>query len=190
MTSTIQILVVLLAVIAAVAVAATRLRVPPAILLVLTGVAMALVPGLPTVELAPEFVLLIVLPPLIYSTAVAMSWREFRFNLRPISLLAVGCVGFTTLAVAAATHNLLHLSWPVGFALGAIVSPPDAVAPLSIVRRMELPKRLAVILEGEGLANDATALIAYRFAVAAVSAGTFSLGRAFGTFFLICAGEI
>ena len=106
--------------------------------LVLTGVVLALVPGLPSVRLAPEFVLLLVLPPVIYSSAVAMSWREFRFNLRPISLLAVGCVLFTTLATAAAMHWFLGLSWPVGFVIGAIVSPPDAVAPLSIARRMQL----------------------------------------------------
>ena len=166
---TIQILVALLGVVAAVAVVAARLKIPEAILLVLTGVVLALIPGLPAVELAPEVVLLLVLPPVIYSSAVAMSWREFRFNLRPISLLAVGCVVFTTVAVAAATHWLLGLAWPVGFVLGAIVSPPDAVAPLSIARRMQLPRRILVILEGEGLANDATALILYRFAVAAVS---------------------
>ena len=106
----------------------------------LTGVVLALIPGLPTVELAPEFVLLLVLPPIIYPSAVAMSWREFRFNLRPISLLAVGCVLFTTIAVAAASHWLLGFPWPVGFVLGAIVSPPDAVAPLSIARRMQLPQ--------------------------------------------------
>ena len=190
MISTIQILVLLLAVAAAVAVLAARLKIPPAILLVLTGVVLALVPGLPTLELAPQLVLLLVLPPVIYASAVAMSWREFRFNLRPISLLAVGCVGFTTIAVAAATHWVLGLAWPVGFVLGAIVSPPDAIAPLSIARRMQLPRRLLVILEGEGLANDATALILYRFAVAAVSAGVFSPGQAAGMFAAIVAGEI
>ena len=146
----------------------------------LTGVVLALVPGLPTVRLAPEFVLLMVLPPVIYSSSVAMSWREFRFNLRPISLLAVGCVVFTTLAIAAATHWLLGLPWAVGFVVGAIVSPPDAVAPLAIARRMQLPRRILVILEGEGLANDATALILYRFAVAAVSVGVFSWAMPWG----------
>ena len=180
MISTIQILVLLLAVVAAVAVLADRLQIPSAILLVLAGVVLALVPGLPTLELAPELVLLLVLPPVIYASAVAMSWREFRFNLRPISLLAVGCVIFTTTAVAAATHFALGLAWPVGFVLGAIVSPPDAIAPLSIARRMQLPRRILIILEGEGLANDATALILYRFAVAAVSAGVFSPGAGSG----------
>jgi len=188
--STTQIIVVLLGVIAAVAVVAIRLKVPVAIPLVITGVVLALIPGLPQVEMAPEFVLLMVLPPIIYSSSVAMSWREFRFNLRPISLLAVGCVVFTTIATAAAVHWLLGFSWPVGFVLGAIVSPPDAVAPLAIARRLAMPRRLLVILEGEGLANDATALILYRFAVGAVSLGVFSFGEAAGTFAAIVVGEI
>src|SRR5436190_14825868 len=190
MIPTIQTLVLLLVVVAAVAVIANRLQVPAAIFLVLTGVALALVPGLPAIELAPELVLLLVLPPVIYSSAVAMSWREFRFNLRPIGLLATGCVVFTTVATAAAAHWLLGLAWPVGFVLGAIVSPPDAVAPLSIARRLQIPRRILVILEGEGLANDATALVLYRFAVVAVSAGTFSLPHAVGVFALILVGEI
>lgn len=190
MTSTLQIPVLLLAVIAAVAVVAKRLQTPPSILLVITGVILALIPGLPPVKLAPHFMLLFVLPPIVYSSAVAMSWREFRFNLRPISLLAVGCVLFTTVVVAAATHVLFGFSWGVGFLLGAIVSPPDPVAPLSIARKLELPRRLLVILEGEGLANDASALILYRFAVAAVSVGAFSLTHAAGTFAAILVGEI
>src|SRR5436305_15313867 len=98
-----------------------------------------------------------------------MSWLEFRCNLRPIALLALGFVAFTTVATAAAAHWVLGLPWPVGFVLGAIVSPPDAVAPLSVARRMQIPRRILVVLEGEGLANDATALVLYRFAVAAVS---------------------
>ncbi|HMF05458.1 MAG TPA: Na+/H+ antiporter [Methylocella sp.] len=190
MIATIQTLVLLLAVVAAVAVVAARLKIPQAILLVLTGVVLALIPGLPTVELAPELVLLLVLPPVIYSSAVDMSWREFKFNLRPITLLAVGCVLFTTVAVAVATHFLLGLAWPVAFVLGAIVSPPDAMAPLSVARRMQLPRRILVILEGEGLANDAAALILYRFAVAAVVTGAFSPAKAAGAFAAIVAGEI
>ncbi len=186
----IQIFVFLLVAIAVVGVVAKRANVPPAILLVLTGLVLALIPGLPAVRLAPELVLLLVLPPLIYSSAVAMSWREFRFNLRPISLLAIGCVLFTTVAAAAAAHWLLGFSWPVGFVLGAIVSPPDAVAPLAIARRMQLPRRILVILEGEGLANDATALILYRFAVVAVSAGAFSLADAAGQFAIILGAEV
>ncbi|QXX76449.1 Na+/H+ antiporter [Methylovirgula sp. HY1] len=190
MFQTTETLVFLLFVIAAVSAIAQRLKVPPAILLVLTGVIFALMPRLPAVQLAPEVVLLLVLPPVIYAAAVAMSWREFRVSLRPISLLAVGCVVFTTVAAAAATHWLLGLPWAVGFTLGAIISPPDAVAALSILRRMQLPRRLIVILEGEGLANDATALILYRFAVVAVSVGSFSFGHAVGTFAAIVVGEI
>src|SRR5450755_143089 len=126
MTSTIQILILLLAVVVAVAIIANRLKIPPAILLVITGVLLALVPGLPPLELSPELVLLLILPPVIYTSAFLMSWREFRFNLRPITLLSVGCVVFTTLVVAAAAHWLMDLDWPGGFVLGAIVSPPDA----------------------------------------------------------------
>jgi CPA1 family monovalent cation:H+ antiporter len=188
--STIQLLVGLLIVVSIVAFISNRLKVPHAILLVIAGVILALVPGLPAMELAPEFVLLIVLPPLIYSSAVAMSWKEFKFNLRPIALLAVGCVVFTAATAAAVTHWLLGFPWAVGFVLGAIISPPDAVAPLSVARRMRLPRRLLVILEGEGLANDATALILYRFAVAAVSLGVFSLGEAAETFAIIVVSEI
>lgn len=187
---TVQILILLLTAIAVVSVAALRLKVPPAILLVVSGVALALVPGLPTVKLAPDFVLLFVLPPIIYSSAVEMSWSAFKFNLRPISLLAVGCVFFTTTLTAAASHWVLGFSWPVGFVLGAIVSPPDPVAPLSIARRMQLPRRLLLILEGEGLANDASALILYRFAVAAVGIGAFSFTQAAGMFAAIICGEI
>src|SRR6202043_1044269 len=107
-----------------------------------------------------------------------------------ITLLAFGCVVFTTCAVAAAAHWLLGMPLAIGFVLGAIVSPPDAVAPLAIVRRLGVPRRLIVVLEGEGLANDATALILYRFAVAAASTGLFSFDTAAGTFGLIVVGEI
>jgi CPA1 family monovalent cation:H+ antiporter len=190
MTAIAQTILFMLAVLAAVAVAAKRLNLAPSILLVVAGIGMALVPGLPKVQLAPELVLLVILPPLIYSAGVAMSWREFRFNLRPIALLAFGCVVFTTCAVAAAAHYLLQFDWAVGFLLGAIISPTDVVAPLAIARQLGLPRRIVVVLEGEGLANDATALVLYRFAVIAVSTGTFSLEKAAGEFALIVIGEI
>ena len=180
MTETIQTMLLLLGVLVVVGVAARRLNTPPSILLVVAGIVLAIVPDLPRIELAPELVLLGILPPLIYSAGVAMSWREFKFSLRPIALFAFGGVVFTTCAVAAAAYWLLGMPLAVGFVLGAIVSPPDAVAPLAIVRRLGLPRRLVVILEGEGLANDATALILYRFAVAAVSTGLFSLDKAGG----------
>ncbi len=189
MTAVVQTLLFMLALLAAVAVAAKRLNTSPSILLVVAGIGIAFVPGLPKVEIAPEVVLLVILPPLIYSAGVAMSWREFKFNLRPITLLAFGCVLFTTCAIAAAAHYFLNFDWSVGFLLGAIISPTDVVAPLAIVRKLGLPHRIVVVLEGEGLANDATALVLYRFAVVAISTGTFSLQEASGTFVLIVIGE-
>src|SRR5215471_12474382 len=190
MTEIMETLLFMLAILAVVAVAAKRLEVSTSILVEIAGIGIAFVPGLPKVELAPEVVLLLILPPLIYSAGVAMSWRDFKFNLRPIGLLAFGCVIFTTCAIAAAAHYLLNFDWAVGFLLGAIISPTDVVAPLAIARNLGLPRRIVVILEGEGLANDATALVLYRFAVAAVSTGTFSLGEATGTFVLIVVGEL
>ncbi|KIZ41136.1 cation:proton antiporter, partial [Rhodopseudomonas palustris] len=180
-----QIFLTLLAVLAGTALLARRLNVAPAILLLISGIALAFVPGMPGIELPPELILLLVLPPLIYSAAVAMSWREFCSNLRPIALLAIGCVIFTACAVAVATHYLIGLPWSVGFLLGAIVAPPDVVAPLAIARKLGLPRRILVVLEGEGLANDATALILYRFAVVAITTGAFSLPQASATFVAI-----
>jgi CPA1 family monovalent cation:H+ antiporter len=121
---------------------ANWLAIAPAIVFLLVGIALAFLPGFPRIELKPEGVLLLVLPPLIYSSGVAMSWREFKANLRPIGALAIGCVIFTTVLVAAAAHYALGLPWSVGFVLGAIVSPPDVVAPLAIARRLKLPHRI------------------------------------------------
>jgi CPA1 family monovalent cation:H+ antiporter len=185
-----QVFLILLAVLAGTALLARRTHMAPAILLMLAGIGLAFVPGMPAFELPPELVLLLVLPPLIYSASVAMSWREFKHNLRPIVLLAVGCVLFTACAVAVATHYLIGLPWTIGFLLGAIVAPPDVVAPLAIARRLAMPRRILVVLEGEGLANDATALILYRFAVAAIATGAFSLPTAAGEFAAIVVGEI
>src|SRR6476661_6730923 len=120
MTATLQVILLLLAVLVVVAVIAQRLKLAPSILLVTAGILLALIPGMPQIMLAPELVLLGLLPPLIYSAGVAMSWREFRFNLRPITLLAFGCVVFTTCAVAAVVHWLLGMTLAVAFVLGAI----------------------------------------------------------------------
>jgi Na+/H+ antiporter len=185
-----QIFLILLAVLGGTTLLARRTNVAPAILTLLIGIVLAFVPGMPGIELPPDVVLLVVLPPLIYSASVAMSWREFRANLRPIALLSIGCVIFTACAVATATHILIGLPWDVGFLLGAIVAPPDVVAPLAIARKLGLPRRILVVLEGEGLANDATALILYRFAVMAISTGVFSLPTAIGTFSGILIGEV
>lgn len=180
----------MLAVLAASATVARRLELTPAIVFLIVGGGLAYVPDFPPIEMRPEGVLLLVLPPLIYSAGVSMSWREFKSNLQPIALLAIGCVMFTTLAVACTAHWVLGLPWGIGFVLGAIVSPPDVVAPLAIARRLGLQHRILVILEGEGLANDATALILYRFAVLAVSTGAFSLPEAASAFSAIMIGEV
>src|ERR1700751_897422 len=136
MTATIETILLLLAVLVIAALVARQLKTAESILLVVAGIALALLPGLPRIELAPELVLLGILPPLVYSAGVAMSWREFRFNLRPIALLAFGYVVFPTCAVASMAHWLLGRPLAAAFVLGAIVSPTDAVAPVSIMRQI------------------------------------------------------
>ena len=181
----------LVAVTAASAVLARRSLVPPSIFLVLVGLALGFIPGVPRVELRPELVLSLLLPPLLYSSGVGMSWRGFQQNLWPILSLAVGCVIFTALITAAVMHEFLGVPWAVGFVLGAVVSPPDAVAPMAIARRFAVPSRILTILEGEGLVNDVTALILFSFAVAAVAeGGGFSLAAATGQFAVVVVGEI
>jgi CPA1 family monovalent cation:H+ antiporter len=181
----------LVATTAASALAARRLHIPFSIVLVLVGLALGFMPFIPQVELRPDLVLTLLLPPLLYSSGVGMSWRGFRADLRAILQLAVGCVVVTAVGVAVTMHWLLGLPLAVGFVLGAVVSPPDAVAPMAIARRHAVPSRILTILEGEGLVNDATALILFSFAVAAVMGGAaFSLPRAVGGFFLIVGGEI
>jgi Na+/H+ antiporter len=181
----------LLAVTAFAALGARRTHIPDSIVLVVVGLAISFVPGMPRIALRPDLVLSLLLPPLLYRAGVNMSWRGFRDNLGPILFLAVGLVIFTTVAVAEVAHILLGLPLAVGFVLGAVVSPPDAVAPMAIARRFALPNRVLTILEGEGLVNDATALILFSFAVAAVTQGLhFSAPAAAGEFLLIVAGEI
>ncbi len=181
----------LFAVTAFAALGARRTHIPESIFLVLVGLAISFVPGMPRIALRPDLVLSLLLPPLLYRAGVNMSWRGFRANLGPILFLAVGLVIFTTAAVAAVVHSLFGLPLAVGFVLGAVVSPPDAVAPMAIARRFMLPNRVLTILEGEGLVNDATALILFSFAVAAVTQGLhFSVATATGKFLLIVAGEI
>src|SRR5262245_49275539 len=123
-------------------VVARRLRIASPILLLLAGAALDFALGMPKLELDPDLVLLMLLPPLLYSSGVGMSWRGFCANLRPILLLAIGCVLFTAAAVAAVAHYALGLSWAVGFVLGAIVSPPDAVAPMALLRHTRRPRRI------------------------------------------------
>jgi monovalent cation/hydrogen antiporter len=172
-------------------VASQFVRVPYPILLVLGGLGIALIPGMPTVELAPNLVLVAVLPPLLYGSAFFTSLREFRANLRPILLLAIGLVLITMVAVAVAVHAVIPgLGWSGAFVLGALVSPTDPTAATSIAQRLGLPRRLIAVIEGESLVNDGTALVALKFAVAAVVTGTFSLAQATGEFALNVVGGI
>jgi CPA1 family monovalent cation:H+ antiporter len=154
---------------------ARRLRVPYPMLLVLGGLIIGFVPGLPAVELEPDLVFLLFLPPILQAAAFFTSIRDFRANLRPILLLALGLVLFTTVAVAVVARGIIEgITWPEAFLLGAIVSPPDAVAATSIAQNVRLPRRIITVLEGESLVNDATALTAYNVAVAAALTGSFS----------------
>jgi Na+/H+ antiporter len=158
---------------------APLLRVPYPILLVLGGLALGFVPGIPHVALRPDVVLVAILPPLLYSSAFFTSLRDLRRNIRPLSLLAVALVFVTMIAVAAICHAAISgLSWPVCFVLGALVAPTDAVAANAIASRLGVPRRIATLIEGESLINDATALVAYKFAVAAVVTGSFAFWHA------------
>ena len=176
--------------VALLSVLARRLHASTPVVMLVAGVALALLPGVPAITLDPDLTLLALLPPLLYFSGVGMSWRGFRSNLRPILSLAIGCVLFTASAVAAVAHYALGLSWATGFVLGAIVSPPDSVAPASLRRRFKLTRRLLTILEGESLANDATALVAFSLAVRAVETNQFSALDALVRFAVILAGEI
>jgi CPA1 family monovalent cation:H+ antiporter len=186
-----ELILVLLVVAAGLAVAAQRLSIPYPVLLVVGGLALALIPGLPVVRIDPQLVLLLFLPPLLFSAAWLTSWRDFSANLRPITLLAVGLVVATTSAVAWVAHAVVPgMSWAAAFLLGAIISPPDAVAATAVTQRLKVPRRIVTILEGESLVNDATGLVAYKFALAAVMSGGFSLARASGQFLFMAAGGV
>ncbi len=170
---------------------ARHLGLPYPIALVVGGAAIGFVPGLPRLPFDPNLILVLVLPPILYQAALFTSWRDFRANLGSISLLAVGLVIATTVAVAATLKWLVpELPWAVAFAFGAIVSPPDAVAATAIMSRVNVPRRIVTLIEGESLVNDASGLVLYRFAVAAALTGTFSLVQATGQFVLVAAGGI
>ena len=151
------------------------LSVPYPIPLVLGGLVLGLVPGIPEIELDPELVLVVFLPPLLYSAAFFADLRALQRNARPITLASVGLVLMTMGAVAVVGHEAIGLSWPMAFALGAIVSPTDPVAATAIMRQLGAPRRLVDLIEGESLVNDATALVAYRVAVTAAVGGSFSI---------------
>ena len=177
--ATFQILLSLLAACVALTVVARWLHIPLAVALVLGGIALAFVPGLPALEFDPHLALALFLPPLLQLSAYRTDWPAFRSNLRPILLLAVGAVLFTSFVMAAIAKLLLpDLPWAAAIALGAIVAPPDAVAATSVLRDFRIPKRLVTVLEGESLLNDASSLVLYRFAVAAAAAATAGFGEA------------
>lgn len=168
-----------------------RLNLPYPIALTLGGLAISQVPGLPRPEIDPQQILVLVLPPILYHAALFTSWREFRANFRSISMLAVGLVLFTMVVLAAIAKLLLPgLPWPCAFILGALLSPPDAVAATAVLSRLRMPRRLVTILEGESLLNDAAGLVVYKFAVAAALTGTFSLPAATAEFGLLAAGGV
>jgi len=166
-----------------------RINLAYPIALVVGGSLLGFVPGLPQFQFDPQFLLVLVLPPILYQAALLTSWRDFKANLKPIGFLAIGLVIATTLAVGAALKLLVpEMPWAVAFVLGAIVSPPDAVAATAVLSRYNIPHRVVVVLEGESLVNDASGLVLYKFAVAAVMTGAFSLAEASVQFILVAAG--
>jgi Na+/H+ antiporter len=191
LASRFELILLLMAVVIGLELLARRARLPPAAAFILGGAALALIPGVPDIELDPDLALILFLPPLLLSSAFFTVWRDFRANLRVILQLAVGAVAFTTLAVGLVAHLVgPSLPWAACFALGAIVSPPDAVAAKAVLQGLPLPRRIIVLLEGESLVNDASGLVLYRFAVAAALTGTFDAKLASGAFIVLSVGGV
>ena len=175
----VNVIVILLFGITFLGVVSNKYKFPFPIILVLSGIVISLVPGLPVVALNPGVVFVIFLPPLLYGAAWNTSWRDFKAAIRPISLASIGLVFFTTALVGITAHWIISgLSWPLAFLIGAIVSPPDAVAATSVTKGLGLHPRIVAILEGESLVNDASGLIAYKYALTAITAGNFVLWQA------------
>jgi len=190
MIGTIELVLGLLLAVAGLAVLARKLRIAYPILFVLGGLLLGFVPGLPALHLNPQLVFVLFLPPLLYPAAFFTPWRDFRANLGPILRLAIGLVLLSTVVVAWFAHRFIGLPLAAGFVLGAIISPPDAVAATAITQGLRVPRRLVTILDGESLVNDATSFTAYRFAVAAVMTGAFSLAGASVKFVAVVIGGI
>ena len=186
-----ELITLLLMAVVALVLIAQKFSIPYPVFLVLSGLGLSFIPGLPVVKLNPELVFYFFLPALLYPVALTTSWRDFRRNLRNILLLAIGLVLITTFAVGWMAHAFVPgLPWAAAFALGAIVSPPDAVAATAVVERLSVPRRIVAILEGESLVNDATALVALQFAVAALLTGSFSPTAAAFEFIWVAGGGI
>ena len=173
------------------ALVARRFQLPTPALLVVGGLLVAVVPGLPTVQFDPQLAFLIFIPPLLYRASLLSSYRDVRANFRPILSLGVGHVVFATIVIAWVAHNAIPgLPWASAFALGAVVSPPDVAAATAFLRRLPMPRRAVTILEGESMINDAAAIVAYRVAVAAAVTGAFSLMGAAGRFVVVGTGGV
>ncbi len=176
----------LLAVVIALAAVARRIGVAYPIMLVVGGLALSFIPRLPQVALDPDVVFFVFLPPLLFSAGYATSLRDFRANLRPIGVLAIGLVLATACGVAAIAHAAIPgLNWPAAFVLGAVVSPTDPVAATAVMRRLGLSRRVMTVIEGESVVNDATGLALSRVAVAAAVTGAFSAGAAMLVFIAV-----
>ena len=187
----IEVIIFLLFVIVAFSVIVEKLKIPQSIMLVFVGLALGFIPQVPDVILKPEVVFLVFLPPLLFTAAWKLSWHNFKTERRPVISLATGLVFFTTVAIAIVAHYFIPgFSWQLAFVLGAIISPPDAVAATSITKGLNLNKRITTILEGESLVNDASALVAYRYAIASVVTGGFVLWQASLQFLWVAAGGV
>ncbi len=190
-TALFELVLLLLAIVIPLELVARRLRLPPAAAQILAGMGLAFVPVEHRVQLDPDLILVLFLPPLLMSSAFFTVWRDFRSNLNLIAALAVGAVIFTTAVVGIVAHLVVpSLPWAVCFALGAIVSPPDALAAKAVLQRVVLPPRMMVLLEGESLVNDASGLVLFRLAVAAALTGSFSIGDALTSFAVLSIGGI
>src|SRR5690606_4069278 len=168
---------------------ADKIKLPAPVLLLLAGIGISFLPAMPGIELNPDIVMLLFLPPLLYDAAFNISFKDFKTNFNTINTLAIGLVFITTVGIAAVAYYLIPgMSWPLAFVLGAILSATDAVAAIGITKGLGLPHKTVTILEGESLVNDASALIAYRFAIAAVSSVAFVWWEASFQFLFVLGG--
>lgn len=188
---TVEALLTLMAACVVLAVVARFAGLPYAVALILGGILLAFIPGLPRVALDPEIALAFFLPPLLVGSAYRTDWRAFQRNIRAILLLALGCVAFTSFAIGWLARWLIpEMPWPAAIALGAILAPPDAVAAAAVLQRLRLPPRIVTVLEGESLVNDASSLVIYRLAVSAMAMGSVAPLEAGGAFLLVSLGGI
>lgn len=186
-----KIIIFILAVLISLSAVVDKLKLPTPVFLVLVGLIIGFVPVLPDLVMDPDVVFLVFLPPLLYDAAFRTSWHDFKTNIRPISALGISLVFITTIAVALTAHYFIPtFTWPLAFLLGAIISPPDAAAATGIIKGLGLNKHVISILEGESLVNDASALIAYRYALAAGITGNFLFWQAGSQFLFVTGGGI